>query len=63
VISLYYYEELTIEEIGQVMNLTKERVETIHQTALARLKILLEEEDIHEYIENLKNNEMEGNMS
>lgn len=38
VLSLYYYEELTLREIGQVMNITESRVSQIHTKAISNLK-------------------------
>jgi len=38
VISLYYYEELTMKEIGKVLNLTESRVSQIHTKAILRLR-------------------------
>ena len=38
VISLYYYEELTMKEIGQIMNVTESRVSQIHTKAAMSLK-------------------------
>lgn len=38
VISLYYYEELTLKEIGKVMELTESRICQIHTMALIKLK-------------------------
>jgi len=38
VISLYYYEELTLREIGQVMDITESRVSQIHTKAISNLK-------------------------
>jgi RNA polymerase sigma factor for flagellar operon FliA len=38
VISLYYYEELTMKEIGKVMNLTESRVSQIHTKVILRLR-------------------------
>jgi len=37
VISLYYYDEMTMKEIGQVLSLTESRVCQIHSKALLRL--------------------------
>ena len=37
VISLYYYEELTLREIGQVMEITESRVSQIHTKAINNL--------------------------
>ncbi len=41
VISLYYYEELTLKEIGEVLSLTESRICQIHATLLIKLKIRL----------------------
>jgi len=38
VISLYYYDELTMKEIGKVLKLTESRVSQIHTKAIIRLK-------------------------
>lgn len=38
VLSLYYYEELTMKEIGEVMNLTESRVCQLHSKAVLRMK-------------------------
>ncbi|MCP3921808.1 MAG: FliA/WhiG family RNA polymerase sigma factor [Desulfobacterales bacterium] len=48
VISLYYYEELTLREIGEVLSLTESRICQIHTTALIKLKAKLKS-----YIEHL----------
>lgn len=39
VISLYYYDELTMKEIGKVLDLTESRVSQIHTKAILRLKV------------------------
>ncbi|MFQ5863916.1 MAG: FliA/WhiG family RNA polymerase sigma factor [bacterium] len=44
VMALYYYEELTLKEIGQVLNITESRVSQIHSKALESLKSALENE-------------------
>jgi RNA polymerase sigma factor for flagellar operon FliA len=41
VISLYYYDELTMKDIGKVLNLTESRVSQIHTKAVLRLKAKL----------------------
>jgi RNA polymerase sigma factor for flagellar operon FliA len=41
VISLYYYDELTMKEIGRVLNLTESRVSQIHTKAVLRLRARL----------------------
>lgn len=38
VISLYYYEELTMKEIGEIMSITESRVSQIHTKAIIRLR-------------------------
>ncbi len=47
VVSLYYYEELTMKEIGKVLEITESRVSQIHTKAIlhlrTKLKILREE--------------------
>jgi RNA polymerase sigma factor FliA len=44
---LYYYEELTMKEIGKVLEITESRVSQIHTKAIlhlrTKLKILREE--------------------
>jgi len=37
-LSLYYYEELTMKEIGRVIDLTESRVCQIHAQATLRLR-------------------------
>ena len=43
VVTLYYYEELTMKEIGQILKVTESRVCQIHTKAVLRLKGRLEE--------------------
>jgi RNA polymerase sigma factor FliA len=38
VVSLYYYDELTLKEIGKVLELTESRICQIHSSALIKLK-------------------------
>ena len=38
VVSLYYYEELTMKEIGQVLGITESRVSQIHTQAMLRMR-------------------------
>jgi RNA polymerase sigma factor for flagellar operon FliA len=38
VIQLYYYEELTLREIGEVLGVTESRVSQLHTKAILRLK-------------------------
>ncbi|HHL73222.1 MAG TPA: FliA/WhiG family RNA polymerase sigma factor [Bacteroidetes bacterium] len=41
VMALYYYEELTLREIGQVLNITESRVSQIHSKAVQTLRSIL----------------------
>jgi RNA polymerase sigma factor for flagellar operon FliA len=41
VVTLYYYEELTLREIGEVLGVTESRVSQLHTKALLRLKARL----------------------
>lgn len=38
VVSLYYYEELTLKEISHIMNLTEARISQLHTKAIFRLR-------------------------
>jgi RNA polymerase sigma factor for flagellar operon FliA len=42
-ISLYYYEELTMKEIGQIMGYTESRISQLHTQAMMRLRARLRE--------------------
>ena len=42
-ITLYYYEELTLREIGEVLGVTESRVSQLHTKAVMRLKSALQE--------------------
>jgi len=42
ILSLYYWEEMTMKEIGKVLNLTEGRVCQLHNQALMRLKSTME---------------------
>jgi RNA polymerase sigma factor for flagellar operon FliA len=43
VVSLYYYEELTMKEIGKVLEITESRVCQLHGKALLKLRKRLDE--------------------
>ncbi len=43
VLSLYYYEELTMQEIGKALGITESRVCQIHSQAIGKLKIKIEQ--------------------
>jgi len=42
VLSLYYYEDLNLKEIGQVLDVTESRVSQLHTQAVAKLKAKLQ---------------------
>jgi len=44
VVSLYYYDELTLKEIGEVLSLTESRICQIHSAVLLKMKARLEDE-------------------
>jgi RNA polymerase sigma factor for flagellar operon FliA len=41
VLTLYYYEELTMKEIGQTLGVVESRVSQIHSSAVLRLRVAL----------------------
>lgn len=43
VLVLYYYEDLTLKEIGEVLEVTESRVSQLHTKAILRLKVKLAE--------------------
>ena len=43
VIALYYYEELTLKEIGEVMKISESRVSQIHTKAVLKLRGMVRE--------------------
>jgi RNA polymerase sigma factor for flagellar operon FliA len=47
VVFLYYTNELTMKEIGDLLGVNESRVSQIHKTALKRMAIALESEGIH----------------
>jgi len=46
VVSLYYYEELTLKEIGEVLSLTESRICQIHTAVLIKMKARLGDVEI-----------------
>ena len=52
VIALYYYENLTLREIGEVLGVTESRVSQLHTKAVLRLRSRMQEhhpnDDLHE---------------
>jgi len=46
VISLYYYNELTYKEIGQILNLSESRISQIHSKAILNIKAKIEKERV-----------------
>ena len=41
VVALYYYEDLTMREVGEMLDVTESRASQIHMKALLRLKLRL----------------------
>jgi len=41
IIILYYYEEMTMKEIGQTLDLSESRVSQMHSSIISRLQSLL----------------------
>ena len=48
VIALYYYENLTLREIGEVLGVTESRISQLHTKAVLRLRSHMQEEDLTE---------------
>jgi RNA polymerase sigma factor for flagellar operon FliA len=48
VVALYYYENLTLREIGEVLGVTESRVSQLHTKAVLRLKSRLQGDPISE---------------
>ena len=46
VVSLYYVEELTMKEVGKVLNVTESRVSQLHSQAVRRLRGYLRKEGL-----------------
>jgi RNA polymerase sigma factor for flagellar operon FliA len=46
VVFLYYSNDMTMKEIGEVMGVNESRVSQIHKTALKKMAVLLESEGI-----------------
>lgn len=43
VVTLYYYEELTMKEVGKVLDITESRISQVHSSAMKKLKRKLED--------------------
>jgi RNA polymerase sigma factor FliA len=48
VIALYYYENLTLREIGEVLGVTESRISQLHTKAVLRLRSHMSEEELSE---------------
>ena len=48
VLSLYYYEELNLKEIGKILDVTESRISQLHTQAIDRLRVKLKGELIEE---------------
>jgi RNA polymerase sigma factor FliA len=46
VIALYYYENLTLREIGEVLGVTESRISQLHTKAVLRLRSHMSEEEV-----------------
>lgn len=44
VLSLYYYEELNLKEIGKILNVTESRVSQLHTQAIEKLRLKIKQE-------------------
>lgn len=47
VVSLYYTNDMTMKQIGDMMGVNESRVSQIHKTALKKMAVVLESEGIH----------------
>ena len=45
VVSMYYYNELTMKEIGRILEVTESRISQLHTQAMIRLKGKLKEKN------------------
>ncbi len=48
VVSLYYWDELTMKEIGEILDITESRVSQIHSRAIIQLRAVLKREGLVE---------------
>ncbi len=48
VVTLYYYEELTLREIGEVLGVTESRISQLHTKAVLRLKSRLQGDNLRD---------------
>jgi RNA polymerase sigma factor for flagellar operon FliA len=47
IVSLYYSNDMTMREIGEMLGINESRVSQIHKTALEKMHVVLEEAGIH----------------
>ena len=47
-IALYYYENLTLREIGEVLGVTESRISQLHTKAVLRLKSRLQNDNLRD---------------
>ena len=45
IIQLYYFEELTLKEISEVLEITESRISQIHKSVIRKIKIAVGEDD------------------
>lgn len=48
VVSLYYYEDLSLKEIGTILKVSESRVSQIHSSAILKLRNILENANLYE---------------
>jgi RNA polymerase sigma factor for flagellar operon FliA len=48
VVALYYYENLTLREIGEVLGVTESRISQLHTKAVLRLKSRLQGDNLRD---------------
>ena len=47
VVFLYYTNEMTMKEIGNLLGVNESRISQIHKTALKKMAVVLQSEGIH----------------
>ena len=47
VVFLYYTNDMTMKEIGEMMGVNESRISQIHKLALKKMQVVLESEGIH----------------
>jgi RNA polymerase sigma factor for flagellar operon FliA len=47
IVSMYYTNEMTMREIGEMLGINESRVSQIHKTALEKMAVVLQSAGIH----------------